>query len=604
MTTTASAEPTRWNLTNVYSRLEGEDYQRAWRQLETWIKQLEDLMALEKIGPRGPAPNQVDDALVKLAENLIEQTNRIANLRETLDAFIYAFVSTDSYDEVAAREQSRLQTLDTRRWQLHVLLQGWLGKLQGLLGELERRSETLRSHGFFMREQARQSKFLMSPEMEELASELCLDGAIPFSKLQGSVTSQLKVPFARNGKEELLPITVVHNFCYDADAGIRERAYHAEIAGWKSIRTSVAACLNAVKGTALTLARRRGRQSVLEVSLEQNRIDRQTLDALLGAIHDSQGTFHRYLAAKAKRLGKDRLPWWDLFAPAGNAHRVFSWSEAREFLVTHLGAFSGELGDFVDRAFEKEWIDGAPRDGKRGGAFCMPVVGVEESRILANFDGSFEQVSTLAHELGHAFHNECQKGLPPLLRGTPSTLAETASTFCETLIAEAAMQDASPEERLLMLEAQLIGATQVCLDIRSRFLFESAVFENRQKSELSPDEFCQLMLAAQKETYSIAVDEATYHPYMWLWKPHYYQHEENFYNFPYAFGQLFALGLYAEYRRRGDDFIGKYKELLRRTGQDWAAPLAEKFGVDIRQKEFWLRSLSVVADQVARYEKM
>src|SRR5690606_6853320 len=204
---------------------------------------------------------------------------------------------------------------------------------------------------------------------------------------------------------------------------------------------------------------------------------------------------------------------------------------ARDFIAEKFGQFTPELGQFAATAFDQRWIDGEPRDGKRGGAYCMEVLGTEESRILANFDGSFDQVSTLAHELGHAYHNHCQRGLEPLRRGAPSTLAETASIFCETLVAEAALQDASPGEQLMILEAQLSGATQVCLDISSRFLFESRFIERRKSSELAPDEICELMLAAQAETYGDGVAADTYHPYMWLWKPHYYSHDHNFYNF-------------------------------------------------------------------------
>jgi oligoendopeptidase F len=234
----------------------------------------------------------------------------------------------------------------------------------------------------------------------------------------------------------------------------------------------------------------------------------------------------------------------------------------------------------------------------------MPVVGREESRILVNFDGSFDQVSTLAHELGHGFHNHCQRGLPPLLRDNPSTLCETASIFCETLCAEAALADAPRDQRLAVLELQLCGATQVCLDILSRFLFESAVIERRARGELSPDELCGLMLDAQQQTYGDAVDPETRHPYMWLWKPHYYAQHDHFYNFPYAFGHLFGLGLYAVYRRQSAGFVPRYVGLLRATGADEAAPLAARFGIDITAADFWRRSLDVIEDQARQFEAL
>lgn len=601
---TSLDEPTRWDLTNVYSSLEGDDYRADFTQLEQRLADMESLFDTQGIG-RGHAPPSASEVdLAPILEDILERANAAAMLAETLDSFIHAFVSTNSYDALAAREASRLELVETRRKQLHVRLQGWLGTIAGQLPALAGRGKAIEQHQFFLTDTARQSRYLMSDELEALASELNLDGGSAFGKLQGNVTSQLKVPLVRNGQEELLPITVVRNLSFDADRQVREQAYRAEIQGWASIRTPVAACLNGVKGTAVTLCRRRGRQSVLESALDQNRIDRPTLDALLGSIQESLPMFRRYLRSKAQKLGCDRLAWWDIFAPLGASDRRFTWLEARDFIVSKFGEFSPELGEYAATAFDRRWIDGAPRDGKRGGAFCMPVVGRDESRILANFDGSFDQVSTLAHELGHGFHNHCQSGLEPLRRGTPSALAETASIFCETLITEAALAVAAPAERLMILEAQLCGATQVCLDISSRFLFETAVFERRVRSELSADELCQLMLAAQGETYGEAVDPDTYHPYMWLWKPHYYSYEHNFYNFPYAFGHLFGLGLFAVYRQDPSSFVPRYKDLLRETGQDYAAPLAARFGIDITGADFWRKSLGIVADQVQRFEAL
>jgi oligoendopeptidase F len=263
-----------------------------------------------------------------------------------------------------------------------------------------------------------------------------------------------------------------------------------------------------------------------------------------------------------------------------------------------------ELGAFAERNFAEGWIDAEPRAGKRGGAYCMSVPGIDESRILANYDGSFEQLMTLAHELGHAWHNECQTGLPMLRRGSPSTLAETASIFCETLVAESSLAKASPAEQLMILEAQLANAAQVCVDISSRYLFETAVMERRPQGELSAEEFTEILHAAQRETYGEAVAPGTYHPYMWLWKPHYYSHDENFYNFPYAFGHLFSLGLYAIFQKEGTSFVPRYNALLRDTAQDMAAPLAERFGLNIRERDFWRGSLRVVARMIDRYETL
>ncbi len=606
-TATAEEKLPHWDLSNVYSGLEAADYRADFARLEKSLSDLERRFDEQNVRRLPECPAAGSPEAASLAQSLaaiLEAVNEMSRLAETLAAFVYAFFSTDSFSAVAAREMSKLDLVGVRRSQLGVRLQGWIGSLAPLLDRWIAGGGALGEHAFFLRDSARRSRYLMTEELEHLAAELCVDAGGAFGKLQGTVTSQLKVPLERDGRSEQVPITVVRNYVFDADPELRERAYRAEQAGWESIRSTVAACLNGVKGTALTLARRRGWPSVLDWSLDANRIDRPTLDAMLGAIREAFPMFRGYLRAKARRLGLEQLRWWDLFAPLGGQQRRFNWTQAREFIVEKFGTFSPGMGEYAQAAFDGRWIDAEPRTGKRGGAFCMAVEGVEESRILANFDGSFDQVSTLAHELGHGYHNHCQRGLPNLLRGAPSTLAETASIFCETLLAEATLAESSPAEQVAILELQLSGAAQVCLDISSRYLFESAVFARRGGSELSPDELCQLMLDAQGETYADAIDPQTYHRYMWLWKPHYYSHEHNFYNFPYAFGHLFSLGLYAIFRSEGASFVPRYDALLRATGQDYAAPLAARFGIDITQADFWRGSLKVIGEQAERSARL
>ncbi len=596
----------RWDLSNIYSGLEGDDYREAVDSLKRRISDDEAFYEAKNIRRLSTTPARADRALAELVEEVLQRANDTIALAETLEAFVYGYFSTDSANATAVREKSRLEQLAAQRQKLAVRRQAWIGSLEPLLDELIPQSPQLERHAYYLRRTARESRYLMDEPLEGLAADLCLDGAVALGNLQTKVTSQLEIPFEHDGRVQKLPVAQVQNFRFSADPQLRRRSYEAEIEGWRSIATTVATCLNGVKGTARTLESRRGRASVLDVALDQNRIDRQVLDALWAAIDDALPVFRRYLKNKARKLGRadGRLPWWDLFAPMGSSEQTFDWPAAREFIVNKFGTFSAELAAMAARAFDQRWIDAEPRRGKAGGAFCMEVPAVEESRILANFDGSLEQLITLAHELGHAFHNHCQRGLEPLLRGSPMTLAETASIFCETLVTEAALNEADDSTQLAILESQLIGATQVCLDIRSRFLFESSLFERRADGELSPEELCQLMHDAQRRTYGDAVLEETYHPFMWLWKPHYYDYRANFYNFPYAFGQLFGLGLYGLYRQAPDGFVERYVQLLRDTGRADARELAQRFGIDIAKKQFWQASLDVVTSQVQHYEQL
>jgi pepF/M3 family oligoendopeptidase len=325
---------------------------------------------------------------------------------------------------------------------------------------------------------------------------------------------------------------------------------------------------------------------------------------MLGAMEESLPTFRRYFKAKAARFGGEALPWWNVFAPTGKMDKEYSFEEARDFILKNFGTFSPELQEFARNAFENSWIDAEQRKGKRGGAFCMGVPGVKESRILCNFDGSLDQVMTIAHELGHGYHNfnMFQAGKTPLQRQTPMTMAETASIMCETISFNAMMESITdPQEELALLETALIGDSQVIVDIYSRFLFEKEVFERRKKSDLDADELCEIMEEAQGATYGDGLDEKYRHKFMWTWKPHYYSAGLSFYNFPYAFGMLFGVGLYAVYKQRGEDFIPDYKKLLSSTGEAPAAELAARFDIDIRDKQFWADSLAVVGKRVDRY---
>lgn len=263
-----------------------------------------------------------------------------------------------------------------------------------------------------------------------------------------------------------------------------------------------------------------------------------------------------------------------------------------------------DLADFAARAFDNNWIDAEQREGKMGGAFCMEIPGSGESRILCNFDGSIDQVSTIAHELGHGFHNDCmvKAHRTRLQRRTPMTMAETASIMCETIISNATLkQVSSPEEELAILEGMLNNDSQVIVDIYSRYLFEKEVFERREKSDLSPDELSDIMERAQKATYGDGLDERYLQKYMWTWKPHYYSADLSFYNYPYSFGLMFGTGLYAIYQERGDSFIPEYKDLLSSTVLGSAADLANRFGINIRDKAFWEGSLKVVEKRINRY---
>ena len=535
-------------------------------------------------------------------DGYLERANSALRLYSTINAYVASYVTTDSFDTRAKRLESELEQMGVRLQKQEVRFRGWVGVIKESLPAILTVPGTARDHAFFLRETAEQSRYLMSEPEEALAAELELSGSNAWGKLQGTVCSQLTVEFNLDGKPQKLPITALQNLSHHPDEELRRRAYDAELAAWESVRGPLAAALNGVKGSAITLDRRRGRKDALHDSLDSSRIDRETLDTLLSVMRESFPIFRTYMKAKAKRLGKNRLAWWDLFAPAGKNERTFTWPEAVRFVLTQFRAFDERLERLAKRAFENNWIDAEPRNGKRGGAFCMDVPGVEESRVLCNFDGSLDQVSTVAHELGHAFHNECLAGRTMLQRTTPMTLAETASIMNETIITNAALSEAAkPEEELAILETYLVGGSQVIVDITSRFLFEKEVFERRATSELSAEDFCEIMLRCQREAYGDGLNGEFMHKYMWAWKSHYYIPSFSFYNYPYAFGLLFGTGLYAAYKEQGSKFVKDYEALLASTGEATPAELAARFGFDIRKPDFWRNSIRILEEKVRGY---
>ena len=598
MTTAESALP-RWNVSTVYPGLESPEFAAGFRETVQAIHDLGALFDAERIERRdSPA---IDTATVASFERVIAGYNDVVMRARTLSAYISSFVSTDSRDAVAQARQSELRQQFVALAQLGMRFTAWIGSLD--VDALIAQSEVARAHEWLLRKTKLEAEHLMSPEEETLAAELNLSGGSAWARLHADVSSQLSVPIEVEGERRELGMSAIRNLASNPDRDVRRRAFEAEIAAWERVAVPMAAALNGIKGQVNTLARHRNWDSTLDAAVFDANIDRETLDAMMTAAWESFPEFRRYLKAKARALGLERLAWYDITAPVRLSGRAWTFDEASRFVVEQFAAYSQRLSDYAARAFRENWIDAEPRPGKVDGAFCMWLVR-DESRVLANFKPSYDGMSTLAHELGHGYHNLCLSERTMLQRATPMTLAETASIFCETIVRQAALGQAGHDEQIEILEASLEGSCQVVVDITSRFLFERGVFEKRRERELSVQELNDLMLDAQRQTYGDALDDSALHPYMWAVKSHYYSPGRSFYNFPYMFGLLFGLGLYARYQRDPEGFKASYDDLLSSTGMADAATLAARFGIDIRTPDFWRASLDVVRGDIARFEQL
>lgn len=586
----------RWDTESIFPSVEAPEFASAFVDAQGNIAALQQ--RFDAIGIGTNSQPTVTAAVAAYYEEATGTLNNVLPSIHVINAYLNALISTDSRDVQAQQQHSAFQPVMVTLNQLMTRYIAWIGSLD--IDSLISQSELAATHAFTLRQARKSALHLMNPFEEMLATELTTTGSTAWSKLYHTVSSQLKVTLPVDGVSQVVPMSIVRNLAFSQDAEQRRLAYEAELHGWEQVAPVLAASLNSIKGEVNTLTRRRGWATALDEAIDAARIDHETFDAMMTAARESFPDFRRYLTAKARALGKAALPFYDLFAPIGSGNRSWSFAEAQAFIIEQFGHFSPKLQTFVTRAFQDRWIDAEPRDGKRDGAFCMWVRG-DESRIMANFKPSFGGMSTLAHELGHGYHNLNLANRTYLQRSTPMTLAETASIFNETLIKRSALKTATREEQIEILQSSLQGACQQIVDITSRFLFEQEVFTRRLRYELSVQELNEIMLQAQRDTYGDGLDGALLHPYMWAAKNHYYSGGRSYYNFPYMFGLLFGTGLYAIYERDPENFGRSYDDLLSMTGMEDAATLAHRFGIDIHDTAFWRASLNVLREDVDRF---
>jgi len=579
----------RWSLDDLYTSFDSEEYLAD-------IKKLDDI--IEDFTKWSDANlSSLDDPVYKI-ETYLKKLIDYTTLFSKLTSYPSLTTSVDAKNETALKYLDKLHSKHILTTKANIKFQNFIKSLDNLDDIIEK-SPFLREHSFYLKEIELNTRYLLSEDEEIIISKMKNTGSRAWSKLQNVITSTLLVDIEIDGEIKKLPLPVVRNMAYSKDAEIRKKAYEAELNSYSKIEESSAAALNGIKGEVLTTSELRGYKSPLEETLINSRMDEETLDAMLNAIREYLPYFHKYYRKKGEMLGhKNGLPFYDIFAPIGNMDRTYTYEEARDYIVKNFRTFSDRLADFAENAFNSRWIDAEPREGKRGGAFCSNIHPIKQSRILANFSGSFDNVLTLAHELGHGYHGNCLKNESILNSRYPMPIAETASIFCETIVMNAALKEAKDEEKLNLIEKSIQDAGQVIVDIYSRFLFESELFERRKDHSLSVKELKEIMLDAQKKAYGDGLDHEYLHPYMWINKTHYYYAERNFYNFPYAFGLLFSKGLYAKYLEDGEGFVKEYDSFLRATGKNSIYDVAKIMGINVHSIDFFRSSLELIRKDI------
>lgn len=574
----------RWNLDVLYTHFKEDHFLRDMQHLS------DDISVLQKQA----------DALenAESLERFLMQYEKTLRLLYNLYTFSELNFAADTGNEEATRAISRLDELSMPLASIESLLIAFLNRSDALDDWISE-SEYLHQHAYTLTYFKKRGSHILPQSQEKILSTMEITGSKAWSALQSKLTSGLMATVHLPDGEKELPISSVRNLATDPSPEVRKAAYEAELAAYGKVAESVAMSMNSIKGEVTAVSKLRKYASPLERTLFDSRMTQKTLDAMFDAIKRSLPHFHKYLRQKSKVLGHENgLPFYDLFAPMGGPSKEYTYEEAASFVETYFSDFSPALANTARTAVEHNWIDVSPRPGKVSGAFCAPLHDKGEFRILHNFTGSLADVITLAHELGHGYHDICLKDESILNANVPLPLAETASTFCETLVTQAALKLATHAEALTLLETSLQDATQVICDIYSRYLFETAVFE---KQPLSVSAMNALMLESQKEAYGAGLDPDQLHPYMWLIKPHYYDANYNFYNFPYAFGLLFAKGLYARYLESPETFVPKYDALLKATGKSDILTVCELMDIDAESSDFWDNSLKILQKDIEQF---
>ena len=579
---------TNWDLTVFYKDFDDPEFKDDLARLPKEIDAFTAAIA-------APA----EDEVRKLV-SLVHQEEALSCLFERLSMMIELNFAVDANNKPANAALAPLMRANMDSSLAANAFSRYLASLDNLDAIIDADDE-LKARAFALREAAENAKHQLPEALEKPVLKMQLSGGEAFSQLRDKLDATLLVDY--DGKQ--IPLSAVRALAYDGDADTRRRAYEAELASYKKIELPMSFCLNNIKAEGETMAALKGYKGVLDMALAHSRMDEKTLEAMWTAIREALPEVREYFKAKGRLLGHENgLPFYDLFAPVGQSTRTYTVEEARALLLDLFGKFCPEMGEMMRTAFDEGWIDMFPREGKSGGAFCSGYYAKNISRVMTNFAGSASDVSTLAHELGHAFNNRMLHHKPIMMTETPMPLAETASTFNETLLISQLLKTATPEEELTLLDSCLTEQTQTMVDIYSRFLFEQKVVAAQADHALDVDELKETMLWAQEQSYGDGLDPEYRHPYMWACKSHYYSTGVHFYNFPYAFGGLFARGLYARYEKEGEAFVPVYCDLLSRFGSDTIANVTASVGIDVTTPDFWREAVESVLVQVRRFVEL
>lgn len=456
-------------------------------------------------------------------------------------------------------------------------------------------NDMLKGYAFILHEMQDKASHSLSKEAEGILANVATTSVKAFSDMYYHLTSHVNVECL--GKT--MTLTEVKNLCHSTSKEVRREAFLCEMKAYEQIKEPLAFSVNNIKRQQLMEAKLRGYTDPLEKMLIDSRMQRETLDAMYGAVDKYLPKFHEYLRTKASMLGYDNgLPWYDIYATIGESNMTFTIEDCEAYILKHFKNFSDDLYGMTKQAMDEHWIDYPSHTGKQSGAFCENLGWIKQSRIITNYADTLSDVITVAHELGHAYHGMMIEDQQPLNREYCMPLAETASTFNENIMYNALINDADPKNKLFLMDTQLAALCQNICDIYTRFTFEKSIFDNCESRFMFATDLEELMLDAEKKCFGNGMDHDWLHPFRWITKVHYYIPDIAYYNFPYTFGALFSRGLYAMYEKEGQDFLPKYRALLKASTTNTVEDTAMVAGIDLTKPDFWEASLKSITNQM------
>ncbi|MEK5068452.1 M3 family oligoendopeptidase [Sporosarcina sp. FSL K6-1508] len=570
------------------------------QELRTHLDNLkESLSSLEETASAFLVPKSADVA--KEVSILIESLKEVALNLSQAGAVIGCFLAADTTDKKALQLQGETGALGARFSTVGLKIRQTLAKADedtwnGLI-----ESDELKEFAFVLNEWREEVELKLSEQEESLITSLSVDGYHGWGQLYDMLVGDIKIKIELAGEQKELSVGQANNLSSHEDANVRKSSFEALEEAWEGKEDFFASALNHIAGFRLEVYKKRGWNSVLKEPLLRNRMSEETLDAMWGAIGANKAPFVEYLKVKARMLGTEKMNWYDIDAPVTASTKKMSYQEGAEFILKHFGEFGPELEAFSRQAFEDSWIEAEDRPNKRPGGFCTGMPVSEQSRIFMTYSGTMSNVATLAHELGHAFHSYALRPVHWMNRQYAMGVAETASTFAEMIVADAAVKAAeTKDEKIALLEDKIQRSVAFFMNIHARFLFETRFYEERKNGIVPAARLNELMAEAQQEAYGDALD--TVHPHFWASKLHFYITGVQFYNFPYTFGYLFSLSIYAKALEDGAGFEQKYMALLRDTAVMSVEDLAMKhLGEDITKQEFWAKGVALCVKDVEEF---